>query len=323
MENHAVARILENIADILELQEVAWKPQAYRRVAQAIATMDRDINKIHQEGKLKDISGVGEAIEEKLDELLRTGKLKYYEKLKKQIKIDLESLKNIPELGPKKIKRLYLELKIKNIKDLERAIKQKKVRELSGFGERTEKIFHEGIKLLKTRRRFPYYEAAPIVNKILKTLNSLPYVERAEIAGSFRRKEKTVGDLDVVVVSKHPELVMDTFTKMKDVLSTIVKGQTKSSVRLKNGLQVDLRVVSNKQFGAAWLYFTGNKAHNIELRKIALKKGWTLNEYALSDLKTKKILASKTEEEIYDQLELKYINPIERLNRGEIKKYKK
>src|SRR3989338_5792323 len=240
MDNLEVARILENIADILELQEVAWKPQAYRRVAQAIATMDRDINKIHQEGKLKDISGVGEAIEEKLDELLRTGKLKYYEKLKKQIKIDLESLKNIPELGPKKIKRLYLELKI---------------------------------KLIKTRRRFPYYEAAPIVNKILKTLNSLPYVERAEIAGSFRRKEKTVGDLDVVVVSKHPELVMDTFTKMKDVLSTIVKGQTKSSVRLKNGLQVDLRVVSNKQFGAAWLYFTGNKAHNIELRKIALKKG--------------------------------------------------
>lgn len=323
MDNLQVAAILENIADLLEIQEVKWKPQAYRNAARSIEVLSDDINQIYLRGELKEIPGVGKHIALKIEEMLTTGKSSYYEKLKKKIKIDIESLKDIPELGPKKIKALYQKLNIKNIKDLEKAIKQKKLQELAGFGEKTERLFLQGIKTLKNKRRFPYLEAAPIVKKILKTLRALPYVEKAEIAGSFRRKEPTVGDLDILVISDNPELVTNSFTKMKDVIAIIAKGKTKSSVRLKNGLQVDLRVVPKENYGAALLYFTGNKAHNIELRKIALKKGWTLNEYFLSDLKTKKIVASKTEEEIYSKLGINYIPPEERLNTGEIKRNKK
>lgn len=323
MDNLQVAKILENIADLLEIQEIKWKPQAYRNAARSIEVLSEDINQIYLRGELKEIPGVGEHIALKIEEMLAKGKSSYYEKLKKQVKVDIESLKDIPELGPKKIKALYHQLKIKNVKDLEKVIKQRKLRELAGFGEKTEQIFMEGIKNLKNKRRFSYPEAAPIVKKILKTLRALPYVEKAEIAGSFRRKEPTVGDLDILVISKSPELVTNSFTKMKGVITVIAKGSTKSSVRLKNGLQVDLRVVPKESYGAALLYFTGNKAHNIELRKIALKKDWTLNEYSLSDLRTKKIIASKTEKEIYNKLGINYIEPEERLNNGEIKRNKK
>ena len=322
MDNMQVARILENIADILEMQNIPWKPQAYRNAARSIELLSEEIYEIYRRDELEEIPGVGENIAEKIKELLETGKLEYYEKLKKKIKIDIESLKNIPELGPKRIKLLYQKLKVKNLKDLEKALKARKIRELSGFGEKTEQLFLQGIIALKTRRRFLYAEAKPIVKKIIKTFKALPYVEKMDIAGSFRRKEATVGDLDFLIVSRNPELVMNTFTQLEGVISVLDKGKTKASVKLKNGLQIDLRVVNKDQYGAALLYFTGNKQHNIELRKIALKKGWTLNEYALSDLKTKRIIAGKTEEEVYQKLGFKFIPPEERLNREELKKYK-
>ena len=321
MENHEIAKILDNIADILELQGIPWKPQAYRNAARSIELLSEDIQDIYQRDELEEIPGVGKAIAEKIKELLETDKLEYYKKLKKKFKIDLESLKNIPELGLKRIKSLYQKLRIKNLEDLEKALKARKIRELSGFGEKTELLFLEGIKALKTRRRFLHSEAELIVKKIIKTFKTLPYVKTIDIAGSFRRKEATVGDLDFLIVSKNPELVMDTFTKMEGVVSVLDKGKTKASIKLKNGLQIDLRVVKKEQYGAAMLYFTGNKQHNIELRKIAIKKGWTLNEYALSDTKTKEIIASKTEEEIYRKLGFKFIPPEERLSRGEFKKY--
>ncbi len=319
MKNLEVAKLLYNIADILELQEVPWKPQAYRKAALVIESLSEDIEELQKNDKLLEIPGVGENIAEKIEEYLQTGKLKYYDQLKKEVKVDLESLNEIPSLGPKKIKLLYQKLGIKTVADLEKAIKQHKVRELEGFGEKTEQTLEEGITLIKTRpKRFLYASVSPIVNSILHTFRAHSFVHQMEVAGSFRRGKETVGDLDFLAVSPQPEKVMDLFTKMKDVKEIIAQGTTKSSVRLSNGLQIDLRVVKDKEFGSAMNYFIGSKEHNIELRKLALSKGYTLSEYGLFTLKGKKWIDGKTEDEIYRKLGLHHIEPELRENRGEI-----
>lgn len=319
MKNSEVAKILYNIADILELQSVQWKPQAYRKAAQAIETLTENIEDVQARGELKGIPGVGEHIAAKIEEFLETGKLQYYEKLKKELKINLEELNEIPSLGPKKIKFLYEKLRVKNIKDLEKAIKEQKVRKLPGFGEKTEKILLEGIQFAKTKpQRFLYATALPIVNSILQTFRAYPFIHQMEVAGSFRRGKETVGDLDFLAVSPQPEKVMSLFTTMKDVKEILAQGTTKSSIRLSNGLQIDLRVVKDKEFGSAMNYFIGSKEHNIELRKLALSKGYTLSEYGLFTLKGKKWVAGKTEDDIYQKLGLRHIEPELRENRGEI-----
>lgn len=319
MKNQLIVKILNNIADILELQEVEFKPVAYRRAAQSIESLSEAIEDIYERGELEEIPGVGKHIAEKIAEIIETGKLKYYEKLKKEIKVDVESLNEIPGLGPKKIKVLYKKLGIKDIADLEKVLKQHKVRELEGFGEKTEETLLHGIELLKKRpSRFLYIHAIPVVEMITKTLEKHDFVKKIEIAGSYRRGKETVGDLDFLVVSSQPKKVMDVFTSMKDVKEILAKGETKSSVRLSNGLQVDLRVVNEKEYGAALLYFIGSKEHNVELRKLALKKGWTLNEYGLTTLKGNKWIAGRTQEEIYQKLGLRFIEPELRENKGEI-----
>ena len=319
MKNQLIAKILNNIADILELQEVPFKPIAYRRAAQAIESLSEDISDIYERNGLEEISGVGRHIAEKIAEIIETGKLKYYEQLKKEVKIDVEGLNEIPNLGPKKIRILYKKLGVKDISGLEKALKQHKVRELEGFGEKTEETLLHGIELLKKRpSRFLYIHAIPIVEMVTKELAKQDFVKKVEVAGSFRRGKETVGDLDILAVSSQPEKVMNVFTKMKDVTEVLAKGGTKSSVRLSNGMQVDLRVVNEKQYGAALLYFIGNKDHNVELRKLALKKGWTLNEYGLTALKNKRWIAGRTQEEIYQKLGLRFIEPELRKNRGEI-----
>ena len=318
MKNQLIVKILNNIADILELQEVEFKPIAYRRAAQSIESLSEDIADIYERGELEEIPGVGRHIGEKIAEIIETGKLKYYEKLKKEVKIDVEGLNEIPSLGPKKIKVLYTKLGVKDIKDLEKVLKQHKVRELEGFGEKTEETLLHGIELLKKRpSRFLYIHAMPMVEIISETLKKHDFVKKVEIAGSFRRGKETVGDLDFLVVSSQPKKVMDVFTKMKDVTEVLAKGETKSSVRLSNGMQVDLRVVHEKEYGAALLYFIGSKDHNVELRKVALKHGWTLNEYGLTTLNGNKWIAGRTQEEIYEKLGLRFIEPELRENKGE------
>ncbi len=319
MKNLEVAKLLYNIADILELQEVQWKPQAYRKAAQAIESLSEDIEELQQKNKLLEIPGVGENIAEKIEEYLTSGKLKYYDQLKKEVKVDLESLNEIPSLGPKKIKLLYQKLGVKTIADLEKAIKLHKVRELESFGEKTEQTLQEGITLIKTRpKRFLYAYASSLVNSILHTFRAYPFIHQMEVAGSFRRGRETVGDLDFLAVSPQPEKVMDKFTTMKDVKDILAKGVTKSSIRLSNGMQIDLRVVKDKEFGSAMNYFIGSKEHNVELRKLALSKGYTLSEYGLFQLNGKKWIAGKTEEDIYQKLGLEFIEPELRENRGEI-----
>lgn len=319
MKNQLVVKILNNIADILELQEVEFKPQAYRKAAMSVESLSEDIEEVYKRDELEEIPGVGRHIAEKIVEIIETGKLKYYEQLKKEIKVDVEGLNEIPSLGPKKIKVLYKKLGVKDVGDLEKAIKQHKVRELESFGEKTEQTLLRGIELLKKRpSRFLYIHALPVVDAITKHLKKYPFVQKVEIAGSYRRGKETVGDLDFLVVSSQPKKVMEAFMSMKDVKEVLAKGETKSSVRLSNDMQVDLRVVHEKEYGAALLYFIGSKEHNIELRKLALKKSWTLNEYGLTALKDKKWVAGRTQEEIYQKLGMRYIEPELRENKGEI-----
>lgn len=323
MKNLEIARIFNNIADILELQEVEFKPRAYRNAAQAIEFLSEDIAEIEKRNELEKIPGVGKHIAEKIREIVKTGKLRYYEKLKKEVKVDLEQLKQVPTLGPKKIKILYQKLKIKNIKDLEKAIKKNKIAKLKGFGEETQVNLLRGIKFVKTKpKRFLYAHALPIVNELIEQFSKLKFIKNIEVAGSFRRGKETIGDLDFLVVSNQPEKVIKLFTNHPDRKQIIAKGKTKSSIRLNNGLQIDLRVIKDNDFGSARNYFIGNKQHNIELRKIALSKGYSLSEYGLFKVnknnKSKKKIAGKNEKNIYKKLGLKYIEPELREFTGEI-----
>ena len=319
MKNLEVAKILNNIADILELQGVPWKPQAYRTAARSIESLTENIEEVQARGALETISGVGKNIAEKIAEFLEKGKLKYYEDLKKKVDINIEELNAIPGLGPKKIKLLYQKLKIRGLHDLEQAIQQKKLQKLAGFGEETIKNLVQGIDIVKHRpQRFLYAQLVPVVEEILKTLRRSPGVEKAEIAGSFRRGKETIGDLDFLVVSDHPDKVMDTFTSLPDIKQVLAKGTTKSSILLRNNLQIDLRVVKRKEFGSALLYFIGSKQHNVELRKLCLQQGYTLSEYGLFRLKGKKWVVGQTEEDIYRKVGLQFIEPELRENMGEL-----
>ena len=282
MKNLEIAKILDNIADLLELQGVEFKPRAYRNAARGIENLSEDIAEVYKQGKLEEIPGVGKSIAEKIVEYLDTGRLKYYEQLKKQTKVNVEELNLIPGLGPKKIKLLYDQLKIKNIEDLERAIRQHKLQQLSGFGEETEQNFLRGIQFVKTKpKRFLYAHAQPIVEEVCSKLSKYPFVKKIEVAGSFRRGKETVGDLDFLAVSDEPEKVMRLFTSLPDIKEVLAHGPTRSSIRLTNSLQIDLRVVKEKEWGSALMYFIGNKEHNIQLRKLALAQGYTLSEYGL------------------------------------------
>jgi len=307
MNNEEIAQILENIADILELQGVQFKPRAYRKASETVSFLKENISDIKD---LESLDGIGKHIAAKVRELIDTGKLEYYEKLKKEIKIDIEGLKQIPNLGPKKIKILYKELKIKNVKDLQKALRKGQVSELAGFGSRTEQDLLLSIESnIKKKKRFQLMEVKPIAAKLKRSLKQISGVVKVDVAGSFRRKKETVGDLDLLVVASDPVRVMQHIKKKGTVL---VSGQTKTSIRMENGLQVDVRVVSEKEYGAALLYFTGSKQHNIRLRRIALRQSMTLNEYGLYTL-AKKWLAGKTEKGIYAKLGLDFVEPEERV----------
>jgi len=318
VKNLEVARMLYEIADILEAQDVEFKPRAYRRAARSIEELSEDIVDIWKRGELEEISGVGKHIAAKISEYLETGKLKYYEKLKKEFPVDLEELGKVEGLGPKKAIKLYKELGIKNLDELKKAVEKGKVKGLEGFGEKSEKKIMEGIGLAKeSGKRMLLSQATPIANELAEKLRSLKEVEKLEIVGSYRRRNETIGDLDMLVVSKNPGKVMDYFTKIESGLKVLAKGPSKSSIKLGSGLQVDLRVFDEASYGAAMMYFTGSKDHNIALRKIAISKKMKLSEYGL--FSGEKSVAGKTEEEVYKKLGLKqWIPPELRENMGEI-----
>lgn len=319
-KNNDVAKILYEIADLLEIQNVQWKPQAYRKAAQTVESLAEDISVVAKEGRLADLPGIGEHIAKKIEEMVKSGKLAYFEKLKKEIPIDIESLFQIEGLGPKKIKFLYQKLHVRTVEDLQDAAEQGKLRKLHGFGEKTEQHILQSIERLQKRgpARIILGMAVPIAEEIVKNLKAVKGVQEVTVAGSYRRGKETIGDIDILIAGTNAKSAMNAFVKLSGVAAVLAHGATKSSIRLENGIQVDVRVVEKNQYGSALQYFTGSKEHSVALRKLALKKGLTLSEYGLSTLKGKKVVASKTEEEIYQKLGLQYIPPEMRENKGEI-----
>lgn len=320
ISNSEIAEILYEIGEYLEMEDEPFRPRAYEKAAETIEGLEEGVSEIYKKGGLKaveEIPGVGVSIAEKIEEILKTGHLKYFDQLKKKIPVDLEELSKVEGLGPKKILALYKKLKIKNIADLERATLKGRVAKLEGFGKKSEENIKKGLAFLKTSgNRFLLGFILPEVEEIKEKLGKLKEVERIDIAGSIRRRKETIGDADILIISEKPKPVMDYFVSIPGVAQVIAHGETKSAVRLRSGLHIDLRVVPKKSYGAALGYFTGSKDHNIALREIAIKHGWKLNEYGL--FKGAKQIAGKTEEELYKKLGLSYIEPEMRENTGEI-----
>jgi DNA polymerase (family X) len=319
MKNQFVADTLYLIADLLDLKgEMFFKTRAYRIAAQTIEALDEDIETIVRQGSLESIAGIGEALAKKITELVQTGRLEYLERLKKEVPTGLVDLLGIPGLGPKKVAALYGKLGITTIEDLRNAATNGKLRSLEGFGEITERNILRGIQLLqKTSGRVLLNVAYDDGMRYLDYLKKSKKIEKIDIAGSLRRMKETIGDLDILVASKDPETVMDHFVRYPEVAEILAKGATKSSVILNDQLQVDLRVVEDKSYGAALQYFTGSKDHNVTLRGLAIKKGYKLNEYGLFDKNTEKYITGKTEADIYKKIGMTYIEPELRENRGE------
>ncbi len=331
MTNQELVKILYEMAALLEIKEVAFKPQAYERAAYSIESFGEDVAEIYKKGGLKaleDIPGVGQGIAERIEEYIKTGRIADHDKLKKSFPVDIGGLMEIEGVGPKMVKKLYQKLGIKNARELEAAAKAGKLEKLEGLGERSEQKILKSIGFLQqSQGRFILGFILPTVRKIVDSLRALPEVKRAEFAGSIRRMQETVGDLDILVISNKPRpgrgspeeaaaKVMDFFVKMPEVQDVIEKGLTKTSVRLKIGMDADVRVLPPESFGAALQYFTGDKYHNIALREIAIKKGYKLNEYGL--FKGKRLVAGKTEEESYKKLGMELMEPELRTNHGEI-----
>ena len=320
MKNQLVADILYQISDLLDLKgEIFFKTRAYRQAAQTIEVLDDDIENLVKQDRLKEIPGIGEALSKKIKEFVEKGKLDFYEKLKKEIPEGLLKMIEIPGLGPKKVAAIYKNLSIKTIPELKQACKAGKLRDLEGFGIITEKNILRGIQMKeKTSGRVLLDLAYEDSQKYVDYLKKCAKIKRLSIAGSLRRCKETIGDLDILASSDNPDFVMDFFVRYNDINKILLKGITKTSVVLKDDLQVDLRVVEDKSFGAALQYFTGSKEHNVKIRSIAIKEGYKLNEYGLFDKKTEKFIVGKNEEEIYNRLDLEYIEPELRENRGEI-----
>lgn len=327
--NQSVAEMLREIGEHLAMQNIPFKPRAYEKAAGAIEGWEEEVSDTYRRGgrkALEEIPGVGVSIAEKMEEFIKTGKVKYFEGLKKKAPVDLGSLSRVEGLGPKSIKKLYQKLDVRDLADLEKAAKAGKIAKLEGFGAKSEEKILKGIGFAKkSGGRFVLGFVMPQIRAIAAHLERMAGVERVTIAGSARRMKETIGDADILAVSAKPEGVMDYFVSMPEVISVIAHGETKSSVKIKPGINVDLRVVPRASYGAALNYFTGSKDHNVALRKIAVAKGWKLNEYGLFRVAGGRgaaghetVIAGGSEEELYRKFGMDYIEPELRENAGEL-----
>jgi DNA polymerase (family 10) len=317
MQNKTVAAILDLVADYLEMDGVDFRTRAYRRAAHTVDFMSQPIEEVRKEGGLEKLPGIGKAIALKIEEILDTGSLQYLEDLKEQYPVDFEGLLLVEGLGPKTIKLLYQELGVKNLDDLEKEARKGHIHRLKGMGVKSEKKILENLEFAKksTGRRL-LGDVLPITWELKKRIGSLPEVEIVEIAGSIRRRKETIGDIDVLTVTGDPQTVMDYFVNMGLVGGVIYQGPSKSTIRLNDGMEVDLRVFKKEEYGSALVYFTGSWELNVELRKIAIAQGLKLNEYGV--FRGEEQVAGRTEEEVFQTLGLSYIAPELRENRGEI-----
>lgn len=326
VQNEDVAEILDRVATLLEIDgENPFRTRAYRNAAYVLEGLSRPVSEMLQKGEdLSKYQGIGKDLAGKIAEIVQTGHLPLLDDLEQKIPPTLIPLTQLPGLGPKKVAQLHKELGINSLTDLENAAKKGRIAGAKGFAKKTEQKILEKIPEFKQQaaaQRMPWPIADSVAKDIVKYLKELPSVDKIEVAGSYRRKKETVGDLDILVISRNNKSVMDKFVRYDRVGEVLSKGTTRSSIILKNGLQIDLRIVEEKSFGSALLYFTGSKEHNIEVRKLGLARHLKLNEYGL--FHGEKIVAGKTEKTVYEKVGLSYIEPEIRENRGEIEAAKK
>ncbi|MEK7851030.1 MAG: DNA polymerase/3'-5' exonuclease PolX, partial [Deltaproteobacteria bacterium] len=322
MENLDIAKIFYEIADLLEIKgENPFRIRSYRNAGLVIEGLPVNIKSIveRNEEELEEIPGIGESLHEKIVEILKTGKCRFHQELLKELSPTLLDLLKVSGVGPKKVKLFYDQLGIKSIEALEKAAMAGKLRGLPGMGEKSEEKILKGIESLKKQAgRFGLVIGLSYANQIAEYLNKIPGVIDVVPAGSLRRWKETIGDLDILVTCKKGSAVMERFVAFPDVASVVARGETKSSVVLKNGMQADVRVMEKKAFGAALQYFTGSKAHNVAIRDRAKRMGLKISEYGVFREMDDKWITGEKEEEVYKAVGLPWIPPELRENRGEI-----
>jgi len=320
VRNREVAQIFDDIADLLEIKgEMIYRILSYRRAAEGIRSLGRDIREVWKERQLREIPGVGEAIEAKIDELLRTKKLEFFEGLRKEIPPGLIDVLHVGDVGPKRAARFWRELGVTSVPALEKAARGGRLRELSGMGAKSEARILENIEAMKRRERgrISIGVALPIAEQLVARLKQLPGVEAVEAAGSLRRWRETVGDLDLLAASDSPSEVLQAFTSFPEVERVMGRGETKASVELHSGLKAQLWVHPPARFGTALQYATGSQAHNVHLRELAQNRGLSLSEHGFKDSVGREILCPD-EVKVYATLGLPWIPPELREDRDEI-----
>ena len=325
ISNADVAQALREMALFLEMDEVPFKPQAYEKAAYAVLALDRPLAAIYAAGGIKALDavpGIGKGIAERIAGLLETGSFADLEALRQKTPINVLALTAIEGIGPKKAHALWQALRVCTVADLERAAKQGRIRALPHFGERSEQRILDAIAFFnEASGRRPLGEVLVLARRIEAALASVPGVVHASIAGSIRRHRETIGDVDMLVAADTPEPVSKAFEALPEVQAVLAHGPTKTLVRFSNGMDADLRVIAPESFGAALLYFTGSKAHNLALRRLAMKQGLKLSEYGL--FRGARAIAGRTEEEVYRALGLAWIPPEMREDTGEVEKAQK
>ncbi len=328
--NAEIAQILENIGDILKLQGAnRFRVIAFENAAKAIAELGQSVAGIHVDGKLTDIPGIGKGIAADITQLLETGQIDFYEKLKAEVPLGVVAMMRVPDVGPKTAKRMWEELGVTSVAELAEAAQAQRIRELKGFSAKSEEKILKNIQQLALRKddRTPIGDARPVALDMMAALHAAVapgVIQQMDVAGSLRRWKETIGDMDLLAASDETEAVMDAFGSLPQVAEVLARGSTKSRVALHNGLQMDLRVVAPKHWGAALQYFTGSKEHNVQLREIAQKQGWSLNEYGLTatdrhpDVVEGQQLFFQTEESLYNYLGLDWVAPELREATGEV-----
>lgn len=317
--NDLVERVLQEYADLLSIvSEDPFKPRAYEKAARAVGGYPDEVAELDERGVLA-IPGVGKSIAAKVTEYLRTGSFEELDELRAQVPDGVREMTSIPGFGPKKAMAAYRELGVSSVDELVAAAERGELANLKGFSRTTERNVLDGVRRLRASGgRVQVNQALEVAEDVLERIRAVPGVRRATYAGSLRRMAETIGDVDLLVASDRPAAVMDAFVGFGLVDRVLAHGETKSSIVTTGGLQIDLRVIDREAWGAAMIYFTGSKAHNIRIREMAVRQGLKLNEYGLFRAKTGKLLAAETEEAVYERLGLPYIEPTLREDRGEI-----
>jgi len=317
--NERISKVLYEMGEILTIKGDRFRSRAFNMAAQRITALTEDIQLIYDRSELEDIPGVGKGIAAVITEVLERGGSTQLEELRESLPHGVRDLMQLEGVGPRKAMRLNKELGVTSIDELEQAAKEKKVRPLKGFGAKTEENLLRSIREYQLMQgRFLLGAVLPVIDDIIKWMKESPAVLQVEVAGSARRRKETVGDLDVLVASNTPKVVTERFVSMPPIIRIVAKGPTKSTVVLEKNLHVDLRVIEQRNYGAALQYFTGSKEHNVKLRKISVKRGYKLNEYGLYKRESGELVAGESEEGIYRILDMDLMPPELRENRGEI-----